>query len=481
MMTFFKLNWSESWSFLVHQLQNAKLFNFYQSPIQLTSVSTSNNPSTSTIYVEPTSRIHASRPAGFGPHFENPDGQLMNLLPIESFNHPINTLTNDPQPDPRRGCPPAHLATTFTQSKAVQSTNVNPYLRSSPSESLPTSTSTPEPPPNWVALVERGTCAFVDKIRYAQHLGASAVIVGDWDQAPNTLKGTGPVFYTNPLGGDKFGFGSGLVTMYAPGDTSDLEIPSVFVARDSYLSLHQDWLSLNSRYHPGDSSPNSIDGHHLSHHNLPHPLEVVMSKDELWTWPFFDLLIILLFLPSILTAVTLVLHRINLFRKRRADRAPQEFVDRLPCVVWAKDMEKGIPVVSESNAPESDSTPETNLKVVTPRLGWVTETRQAISRKVSAVSRPLLRRRTLTLTESENTPLLGSNQSLRSALQFDQSSPAPKVYFAQRECALCLSDFEVGDLVRILPCGHCFHQGEIENNCMGIDCWLVKSKRVVCR
>jgi E3 ubiquitin-protein ligase RNF13 len=37
------------------------------------------------------------------------------------------------------------------------------------------------PPPcdNWIALVERGNCTFIDKVRFMQQSNAKAVIVGD--------------------------------------------------------------------------------------------------------------------------------------------------------------------------------------------------------------------------------------------------------------------------------------------------------------
>lgn len=462
-------NFNQLWSFLVNQLQSSSFIQVISSPSTTILANAPSTTSTSTIYVQHTSRIHASCPAGFGPHFDNPDGRLMQLLPIESITHHHNQtnhsslqLQNHHLIEARRGCPPSDLLSYL--SKPLDLTIDHSEL------SPATHSSVLEPPQDWIALVERGTCTFVDKIRYAQYLGASAVIVGDWEQSPVSFKtSSGPIFYSNPLGSDKFGFGTGLVTMYAPGDTSDLEIPSVFVARDSYMSLREDWLELNTLHSPLSSNP--IHGQTATGGDLPQPLEVIMSKDQLWTWPFFDLLIILLFLPSILTAVTLVLHRINLFRKRRADRAPQAFVDRLPCVIWAKDMEKGIPVGSELTDSPEELVSRPKKSVI--GLGWITHTRQIISKW------PIISRHRSS-SDSEHTPLLDPS---RPPLKTNRSLPIPKVYFAQRECALCLSDFEVGDLVRILPCGHCFHQAEITNHCMGIDCWLLKSKRLcpICR
>ena len=66
---------------------------------------------------------------------------------------------------------------------------------------------------NWIALVKRGRCAFAQKVRAMQQSGALGVIVGD--DKPN-----GP-----------------LLTMYSKGDTSDIRIPSAFVAGWEYSIL----------------------------------------------------------------------------------------------------------------------------------------------------------------------------------------------------------------------------------------------------
>ncbi|KAG0222407.1 E3 ubiquitin-protein ligase rnf13 [Mortierella sp. GBA43] len=65
----------------------------------------------------------------------------------------------------------------------------------------------------WAALVERGgDCSFVDKVRNMQASGATAVIVGDNQR-------------------------SGLITMFASEDTSDVHIPSVFITQTHYREL----------------------------------------------------------------------------------------------------------------------------------------------------------------------------------------------------------------------------------------------------
>lgn len=49
-------------------------------------------------------------------------------------------------------------------------------------------------------------------------------------------------------------------------------------------------------------------------------------------------------------------------------------------------------------------------------------------------------------------------------------------FFHGDECAICLSQFERGDHVRILPCGHLFHKLEV-------DSWLLEWKKLcpICR
>lgn len=57
-----------------------------------------------------------------------------------------------------------------------------------------------------IALVSRGGCGFLEKVKWAQRRGAKALIVGDHTR------------------------GGALVTMYARGDTSNISIPSVFTS-----------------------------------------------------------------------------------------------------------------------------------------------------------------------------------------------------------------------------------------------------------
>lgn len=47
-----------------------------------------------------------------------------------------------------------------------------------------------------------------------------------------------------------------------------------------------------------------------------------------------------------------------------------------------------------------------------------------------------------------------------------------KKYYAQDECAICMDDFQPGQIVRILPCGHVFHKDECDE-------WLMKWRKLV--
>jgi hypothetical protein len=47
-----------------------------------------------------------------------------------------------------------------------------------------------------------------------------------------------------------------------------------------------------------------------------------------------------------------------------------------------------------------------------------------------------------------------------------------KKFFHGDECSICLNQFERGDHVRILPCGHLFHKIEVDN-------WLLEWKKLV--
>ncbi|KAG0238537.1 hypothetical protein BGW42_004299 [Actinomortierella wolfii] len=138
---------------------------------------------------------------------------------------------------------------------------------------------------SWVALVERGgDCSFVDKVRNMQASGAGAVIVGD-----------------NQRGG--------LVTMYARDDTSDVLIPSVFIAQHHYRELR--YLSVE----------------------LGREFLVKLTPEEM-DWPIMDVIIFIVFSPAFVIVFLYFLWRVRLRQQRLADLAPTEVVSNLPIKVF---------------------------------------------------------------------------------------------------------------------------------------------------
>jgi E3 ubiquitin-protein ligase RNF13/E3 ubiquitin-protein ligase RNF167 len=110
----------------------------------------------------------ASRPAAFGAELTEP--LLGYVIPLSSFTAPCEGDGLRADIPPNLGCPKLCVI--------------------GPNE--------PERTETWIALVQRGECQFVDKIREAQRLGANAVVVGGDDP-------------------DLSGFPDSLVNMYSPG------------------------------------------------------------------------------------------------------------------------------------------------------------------------------------------------------------------------------------------------------------------------
>ncbi|CAG8516253.1 11987_t:CDS:2 [Cetraspora pellucida] len=138
---------------------------------------------------------------------------------------------------------------------------------------------------NWIALIERGQCSFIDKVRNMQASGAIAVVVGDNEH-------------------------NSLITMYATGDTSDVKIPSVFVAQTEYRDLKS--LSLIAKA----------------------PVEIQLLKDDLLQWPLLDVIIVVILSPTVMMIFIYVLWRIRQRQRRKQDITPQEVIDNLPTKIF---------------------------------------------------------------------------------------------------------------------------------------------------
>ncbi|KAJ3155502.1 hypothetical protein HDU89_006465 [Geranomyces variabilis] len=141
---------------------------------------------------------------------------------------------------------------------------------------------------NWIALVQRGQCSFVQKVRSLQSSGAKAVVVGD-----NTPH-------------------SPLITMFANENTTDVHIPSVFVSLSEYELLLREADALVG---------------------FGRGAEVLLLPNEL-DIPLAEILVVTVLSPA---AVMLALYLIWSYRqylRRQQERAPLAVVVNLPTKVF---------------------------------------------------------------------------------------------------------------------------------------------------
>ncbi|KAH8109290.1 hypothetical protein DFH11DRAFT_1548417 [Phellopilus nigrolimitatus] len=176
----------------------------------------------------------------------------------------------------------------------------------------------PEPEESWIAIVQRGNCSFVDKVREAQRFGAKAVVIG----------GDDPDVSGNP---------NALVNMYSQSDASDVKIPSTFIKYSDYMYLTNLIVSSNT-------STSGIKTVSLQ----------ITTDYATWEWysPILTFVVLLL-LPSALTLATLLIHRFRTARAEQRERAPEDVVNRLPWRVWTgsgwEKHEGPVPLVSPDN------------------------------------------------------------------------------------------------------------------------------------
>ncbi|KAG2237459.1 hypothetical protein INT48_005492 [Thamnidium elegans] len=142
---------------------------------------------------------------------------------------------------------------------------------------------------DWIALVERGQCSFLQKVKSMQDSGAVAVIVGDRHF-------------------------NGWVTMYAPGDTSEIHVPSVFVAQHQYKALLQ-----------------------LFEKNNIVPVPVTLSGDDLLTWPLLDMLLVVVLSPAVMMLFIYLTWQLRQRQRRKNDIAPTNFVAKLPTYIFRRE------------------------------------------------------------------------------------------------------------------------------------------------
>lgn len=154
--------------------------------------------------------------------------------------------------------------------------------------------------------------------------------------------------------------------------------------------------------------------------------------------------VIILLLPSALTFLTLLIHRIRAARAARRDRAPENIVRSLPWLVWTGtgwEKHDGSEPINDDSHPSSDTDLEEGI----------------------------VRHESPSVLNSRGVDGADDNPST----SHPGPDPALRPWFeAQTECAICLSDFVKGDKVRVLPCCHIFHLNEVDE-------WLIQRKKLV--
>jgi hypothetical protein len=278
------------------------------------------------LLLQKTQATYLTRAAAFGPRITSDDGLKGHLLPISDFYHPSNDLaSSDLLSDKNYGCPfkggPGWRDEDFDGGDGTHDSELNQFVYTSAKS---------KPGHDWIALVERGgQCSFVSKVRVAQALGAKAVVVGD---APSPDYEDGrhtPGEESDP------GLSGRLVTMFAPGVTSDVKIPSTFITRPSYVDLVRLVEEVEKE---GQDKCAMLKKEGKDCNTRENGLEVILGRDDImWEWPLIDLAFILLLLPSFMTLTTIIVHRIRLTRQRRRERAPELVVLGLPCLIWRPD------------------------------------------------------------------------------------------------------------------------------------------------
>lgn len=353
--------------------------------------------STSFIHAPSLNASWISRPAGFGPRIVK-DAGLRGTL---------------------------HTWADYTGGRVERDTNnkacdVESRSFASPSPAPTHNSSVPR-----IVLIERGDCPFITKLLHAQAANASAVIVyndathasGSQRQLDDDDKegraGSRDIFDRTEE--------DELISMWSPTrEAHQLHIPSVFVSyHTGQTLLHLASLSASSS-HEGKGSLKAF--------------EIVMEAEEPPHLFLMDIIILLLFAPSLFTTVVVVLSKIRRLRQRKKQRAPQSLVDTLPSFRWRENLQ-----ISdlEKDLEASAGTDEAGSSSMSESAGQ--------SSILSFIAQRL--RRASTSSAQPTTPTATTSKARHLA----------KKIFSQRECAICLADFVTDDRVRLLPCGHVFH------------------------
>ncbi|KAG6915628.1 hypothetical protein DXG01_010667 [Tephrocybe rancida] len=328
-----------------------------------------------------------SRPAAFGAEIH--DAILGYVIPLSSFTAPCAPTESFTFPTPNTGCP----------------------------DLCPSGPKHPTEP--WIALVQRGQCEFVKKVREAQRLGAKAVVVGG----------------DNP---ETSGYPDALVNMYSPEDSSDVRIAATYIKYSDYRHLSS-----------------LIDKSNTSHSGLRTLSLLITAEYSAWEWPIITFVVILL-LPSALTFITLLIHRIRAARAAQRDRAPEDVVRNLPWHTWTgggwEKLEGDEHIIIPSRQPTDSELEAGDITLKDPTT-------------------------TSPLTDTDTSAPEGITNTNNPSTSHPTKKSNNRPWFeTQLECAICLCEFEKGDRIRVLPCHHIFHLDEIDE-------WLIQRKKLcpVCK
>lgn len=208
-----------------------------------------------------------------------------------------------------------------------------------------------------------------------------------------------------------------------------------------------------------------------------------------------------------MTIITLIIHRFRQVRQERRERAPESVVASLPTGTWSGEgvvfdeegkvekethpdtshHESDTEVEGEGEAPpvESDGVParpalnhefsEASTSASSPFPSSTVVPASPVTERTEQAATLSTRSVTIVIPtpSPSSSPTVATTSNAPAGPATQRTRYLKKAWFAsQTECAICLGDFEKGDKLRILPCGHLFHLDEV-------DVWLIRRKKLV--